>query len=212
VSRDALHRAARLAACAACALLGLGGDPGAAFAHGTGAYAQAKTPPSPPGDGAKAEELLGTIEAQVKGTEREPIVREALAQARRALERAHGARTSGDEAHAALLAALALDWARAANAQLTAANVERSADAAAKEAEQVATKVERARALLAESQAQRGVVVAELARLEAEAQARKDAAAATEAARLRGAKGEPAKPAPGAKPVPAEPKGGSKKP
>lgn len=181
--------------------------PASALAHGGGAYAQATTPPAPPGDGAKAEELLAKVDAEVKGTERAAIVREAVGKARHALERAHGARTSGDEPHAAMLSALALDWARVATALLTASNAERSAEAAAKESQEAGTKVERARALLAESQAQRGVVAAELLRIEAEAKAKRDAAAEAEAARLGAKKGEPAKPKdsgarPKAKPAP----------
>lgn len=154
---------------------------------------QATTPPAPPGDGAKAEELLAKVDAEVKGTERASIVQEAVGKARRALERAHGARTSGDEPHAAMLSALALDWARVASTLLTASNAERSAESAAKESQEVGTKVERARALLAESQAQRGVVAAELARLEAEAKAKRDAASEAEAVRLGAKKGAPGK-------------------
>ena len=169
------------AALAVGAALGAALSPASALAHGGGAYVQAPTPPAPPGDGAKAEELLAKVDAEVKGTERASIVQEAVGKARRALERAHGARTSGDEPHAAMLSALALDWARVATTLLTASNAERSAESAAKESQEVGTKVERARALLAESQAQRGVVAAELVRLEAEA------------VRLGAKKGEPGK-------------------
>src|SRR5438132_568103 len=70
------------------------------------------TPPAPPGDGATAEQILKkleTLDAKANATIAEPVK-----QAKKALERAHGARTGGDTSHARLLDALALEWAQTA--------------------------------------------------------------------------------------------------
>ncbi len=144
----------------------------------------ATTPPAPPGDGAQAETALAAMEAQVKGKPDEAVVREPVANARRALERAHGARVSGDTVHAPMLDALALEWTKVAETLLAAAAAERAASEAAALERAVATKLDRARVLLSETQARRGLVAAELEKTEADAKAAKEAAAATEAARL----------------------------
>jgi hypothetical protein len=142
----------------------------------------------PAGDAAAAARLADELEAAGKGQPLAQALAEALAASRKALERARGARAAGDEPHAKLLDALALEWAQAAAAQRRAFAAEQAAARAAKEAREVSVQLGRARALLAETQAQRGLAEAELARVEAEAREARDAAAAAEAKRTaRGA-------------------------
>lgn len=146
----------------------------------------APTPPAPPGDGATAEQILKkleTLDPKVAAVLAEPVK-----QARRALERAHGARTAGDTAHARLLDALALEWARTAEMLASAAKSEEAAASAQKQAQAAATQLERGRTLLEETQARKGRAEAELARVEAEAKQAADEAKAAEEARLAGGK------------------------
>ncbi|WP_437533042.1 hypothetical protein WME79_05850 [Sorangium sp. So ce726] len=191
-----------------------------ALAHGGGEKPLATVPAPPPGDGAKAAQILLEIEGRVApppaavpgekaadgekaavGAPRvEPIaarasapiaakvVAEPMAQAKRALQRAHGARAAGDAAHARQLDAVALEWAETARTLLRAAAAEAAAVDAAKRAREVETKLERARALLEETQARRGRAAAELDRLEAEAREATRAAADVEAQRIEAGK------------------------
>jgi hypothetical protein len=164
----------------------------------------APTPPSPPGDGATAEKLLAEVEAKAKELDQPKpanaapsakdalpsvpatdgraakIVAEPVKKAREALERARGARSSGDAKHAADLDGLALEWAEMARDLLRAAGAEDAASAAQKKAQALETQVERARTLLEETQARRGRAAAELERVETESRDAAKAAAAAE--------------------------------
>jgi hypothetical protein len=194
------------------AALALSLIPAVARAHGGGAAMPAETPPEPPGDGATAEGILRDLEAKAaKDAETAKVVAEPVKSARRALERAHGARAAGDPVHALVLDGLALEWAEAARALDKAAAAEQVATATSKHAHEVQTKAERARALLEETQARRGRTAAELERVEAEARESANGAADTEAQRLEPAKRKAARQAPPAPPkkAPAA-KGGAK--
>jgi hypothetical protein len=164
-------------------------DPAAALAHGGGGAMPAEVPPAPPGEGATAQALLREIEAKAAADpETARVVAEPVQNAKRALERAHGALTSGDEAHARMLHVLALEWAEAARDFDRAAAAERAAAGASKRAYEVQTKAERARALLEETQARRGRTAAELARVRAESREAAQSAADAETQRIEATK------------------------
>jgi hypothetical protein len=153
-------------------------------AHGEGT-APATTPPAPPGDGANAGRIIGEVEAKAAKDKLDKVVAEPLRHARKALERANGARTAGDTAHARMLDGLALEWAETARDLLRAAAAEKEALATAKKAREIGVQVERARALLEETQARRGRAAADLERAEAEAKEATKKAAAVEAERVQ---------------------------
>lgn len=158
---------------------------GPARAHsGGGSGPPVEVPPPPPGDGATAFALLREVDAKAKDPRTLKLVADPVRQAKKALERAHGARASGDGAHAKMLDGLALEWAETARDLLRAAAAERAATQSAAAAKEAAGKAERARALLEETQARRGRAEAELQRLEAEARTSSDAAAKAEEARI----------------------------
>jgi hypothetical protein len=96
-------------------------------------------------------------------------VRIPVEEARRALERAAGARRSGDIRHAELLEGLAREWAETARDVVRAAAVEADAGALELAAADAGLRAERARALLEESIARRGRAEAELEKLTADA-------------------------------------------
>jgi hypothetical protein len=121
-------------------------------------------------------------------------------EARRALERARGARAAGDVRHAELLEGLAREWAETARDVLRAVEVEREASGLESTAADVATRAQRARALLEEDLARRGRAEAELARVSATGT---PFATSASSASGRGA---------GRPPVPARPSGGSRSP
>lgn len=161
-----------------------------ADAHGGESPAPLVTPPSPPGsDGAKAEAILKEIDARAAKSERAAkLVKEPVEKAKKALERAHGARAAGDPGHAAVLDALALEWTETARDLDRAAASEEVAAASAAKARETAAKVERARTLLEETQARRARAAAELERVEAEARERAKNAADTERDRVDASK------------------------
>jgi hypothetical protein len=207
-------RLRRLTAWAALFVMTASLPSGEASAHGSGERALATLPPAPPGDGAKAEQILreiaertqpqhpsgdpsaGPAGAEGQAVPRAPgaaaeagsatakVVAEPVAQAKRALARAHGARAAGDAAHARMLDALALEWAETARELLRAAAAETTAAEAARRAREVATQLERARALLEETQARRGRAAAELERLETLSREAAQAAATAEQERI----------------------------
>lgn len=186
----------------------------AAGAHGGGAAMPAEVPAAPPGsDGAAAEKVIHELEAKGAGNaEAARVVAEPLKNAKRALERAHGARTSGDQAHARMLDGLALEWAETARELDRAAAAEQVALAIGKRAHDVSTKADRARALLEETQARRGRAAAELEKVQADARDAQKGAADAEAHRLDAAKKKAgAKPAPPKAPPPAPPRAPAKK-
>ncbi len=163
----------------------------------------ASRPPAPPGDGAATEKLLQEIEARAArdaGTAK--VVAAAVERAKTSLERAHGARVSGDGVHARRLDGLALEWAETARDLERAAAAEQSSLVAAKSAADATTQADRARSLLEETQARRLRAEAELEKAEAEAKEVAKAAANVEQDRIEAA-GKGGKAAP--------PKGGTKK-
>jgi hypothetical protein len=163
--------------------------PASALAHGGGAPTPAETPPAPPGDGATAQGIVRDLEAKAaKDKDTAKVIAEPLKSAKRALERAHGARAAGDAAHAKMLDGLALEWAEAAKVLERAAAAERVAMEVAKRALAAQTKAERARALLEETQARRGRAAAELVKAEADAKDAKGRASDAEATRIEAAK------------------------
>ncbi len=97
------------------------------------------------------------------------LVRVPVEEARRALERAAGARNARDIHHAELLEGLAREWAETARDVLRAAAVEADAGALELAAADAGVRAERARALLEESIARRGRAEAELEKLTADA-------------------------------------------
>jgi hypothetical protein len=176
-----------------------------------GELVNASRPPAPPGDGATTEKLLQEIEARAArdaGTAR--VVAAAVESAKKSLERAHGARVSGDGVHARMLDGLALEWAETARDLERAAAAEQSSLVAAKGAADATTQADRARSLLEETQARRLRAAAELEKAEAEAKEVAKAAAKAEQDRIEAAKkgGKAAPPSGGAKkpPAAAEPK------
>lgn len=154
------------------------------------------TPPAPPGDGRAAELIVREVLAATATDEATKKVIEApVRDARAALERAHGARTSGDAIHARMLDGLALEHAETARDLVRAARAEASSLATATRAGELATKVERTRVLLGELQARRGQAAAELERALADAKVAATAAALAEEQRLHSAGRGRAKPA-----------------
>ena len=154
----------------AAGLLVSAGDAGAQAGGTSPAPAMTSpTPSAPPGDGANAGRIIGEVEAKAAKDKLDKVVAEPLRHARKALERANGARTAGDTAHARMLDGLALEWAETARDLLRAAAAEKEALATAKKAREIGVQVERARALLEETQARRGRAAADLERAEAEA-------------------------------------------
>lgn len=155
-----------------------------ARAHGAPSTLEgAPTPAAPPGDGATAQALVAEVEAKSKGGGA-AVVADSLKKARNALERARGARQSGDVPHARMLEGLALECAETARDLERAAVAESGATSEAQKARDLATQVERARTLLEETQAKRGRAAAELERVEADAKSSAQAAAEAELHRL----------------------------
>lgn len=163
---------------------------GPALGHGA-LMEPAPTPPAPPGDGRKAEQVAGAVEKDVgaRGERAEwarGVVRDALDRVKKVLDRARGAEVSGDAAHGRMLSALALEWAEIARDLLRAADAERGARDLESKLKEERAQTDRARALLAETQARLERVRGELARAEEEAKEAKAKAAAAEEERLKG--------------------------
>jgi hypothetical protein len=156
-----------------------------AGAHEGGGLIPVPRPPAPPGDGAKAEQLIKQIEARTAGDPKAAaVVAAPIATAKKSIERAHGALAASDPPHARMLWGLALSWAETARDLERASAAEQVAATTAKSANDAATKVERARALLEETQARRERAAAELAKLEGEAKEAARLAAEAEQQRL----------------------------
>jgi hypothetical protein len=125
-------------------------------------------------DRTAAEQILATLPtapasaAPGASSDVAPVLAPAEA-ARRALERATGARNAKDVRHAEMLEGLAREWAETARDVLRAASVEADAGALELAAADAGLRAERARALLEESIARRGRAEAELEKLTADA-------------------------------------------
>jgi hypothetical protein len=176
----------RLVLCAT--FLAFGGAlfvPATARAHGAGDSVPITLPPFPPGDGQKAQAAVADLEAKgQKDPELAKVLAGPLAKAKTALQRAYGARTSGDELHARQLEGLALEWTATAETLVRASAAERAAQASAKQADDATNQLERLRALLAETQARKERALAELERLKQEAKDLLKGAAQAETQRL----------------------------
>jgi hypothetical protein len=146
-------------------------------------------PPAPPGDGAKAEQILKDLAPRADHDPRvAAVVRAPRDAAKLSLERAHGALTAGDKAHASMLFGLALEWAETARDLERAAEAEQVSASAAKSASAATTQADRARALLGETQARRARAAAELDKAEGEAKDAGHRAAEAEQQRLAASK------------------------
>jgi len=137
-------------------------------------------------DLAQAEGLLAELAASPKAA----AVAHETRKAREALERARGARASGDSKHAEQLEGLARAWASAARDVVAATLAEEQAQAAQQQLVKARAQAERERALLEENLSRRGRAEAELKRAEAEAAARPPTPAPKEKGKGKGKPGK----------------------
>jgi hypothetical protein len=121
----------------------------------------------PVSDRAVAEQILATMPAS-SDSAMQGVSRAPLDEAKRALDRAAGARASGDAHHAELLEGLAREWAETARDLQRAVSVEGDAGALSVAAAEAGVAAERARALLEEAISRRGRAEAELGTLTAD--------------------------------------------
>jgi hypothetical protein len=119
-----------------------------------------------PSDRAMTEQILA---AAPSSSAQAALVRAPLEEAKKALERARGARQSGDIRHAELLEGLAREWAETARDLVRAATIEADAGALESAAAQAELRAERARALLEEAISRRGRAETELEKLSVDA-------------------------------------------
>jgi hypothetical protein len=117
-------------------------------------------------DKAVAEQILAAAGSSSADA---ALLRAPLDEAKKALQRAEGARKSGDTPHAELLEGLAREWAETARDLARAAAIEADAGALESSASQAGLRAERARALLEEAISRRGRAEAELEKLSADA-------------------------------------------
>lgn len=120
----------------------------------------------PLSDRALAERILTGVASSSADA---ALLRSPVDEAKKALERALGARRSGDAPHAELLEGLAREWAETARDLARAAAIEADAGALETAASQAGLRAERARALLEEAISRRGRAEAELEKLSADA-------------------------------------------
>jgi hypothetical protein len=123
----------------------------------------------PASDKVVTEQILATIQTAAGSSSAVSVTRAPVEEAKRALERASGARRSGDVHHAELLEGLAREWAETALDLARAASVEADAGALEQSASEAGVQAERARSLLEEAVARRGRDEAELEKLSADA-------------------------------------------
>jgi colicin import membrane protein len=122
----------------------------------------------PASDKVVTEQILATINTAAGSSSAAAVTRAPVEEAKRALERASGARRSGDVHHAELLEGLAREWAETARDLVRAASVEADAGTLELAAAEAGVQAERARSLLEEAVARRGRGEAELERLSAD--------------------------------------------
>jgi len=122
----------------------------------------------PVSDKAVAEQILASM-AATSDSSMQAVTRAPVDEAKRALERADGARRAGDVHHAELLEGLGREWAETARDLVRAVSVEADAGALEMAAAEAGVGAERARALLEEAIARRGRAEAELEKLSADA-------------------------------------------
>jgi hypothetical protein len=122
------------------------------------------------GDRAAAEAILtelGAPSASASASASAGLYARPLGEAKQALERARGARESGDVARAELLEGLAREWAETASDTVRAARAEGEAALVEEKSAQAVVQAERARTLLEESIAHRGEARARLDQMHA---------------------------------------------
>jgi hypothetical protein len=122
----------------------------------------------PVSDKAVAEQILASL-ATPTDSSMPPVLKTPIDEAKHALERAAGARRSGDTHHAEILEGLGREWAETARDLARAVSVEADAGALETAAAEAGVGAERARALLEEAIARRGRAEAELEKLSADA-------------------------------------------
>ncbi len=120
------------------------------------------------GDGATAQQILVEVAASPQAA----VAATEVQSAQKSLERAQGARDSGDLKHAEMLEGLARTWAESARDLLRAARTEQEARELQEKSATARAQTERDRALLEETLASRGRARAELEKATAEAAAR----------------------------------------
>ncbi|MCU0656759.1 MAG: hypothetical protein MUF64_16355 [Polyangiaceae bacterium] len=119
-------------------------------------------------EGARTEQIL----AELASSPRVAVVAGELGKSSEALERARGARASGDGRHGQLLEKLALLWAETAREVLAAVEAEEKAQLAQKKVAEDREQIERERALLEENIARRSRAQIELKKAKEEAASR----------------------------------------
>jgi hypothetical protein len=122
----------------------------------------------PISDKAVAEQILASLAAP-SDSSMQPVLKTPIDEAKHALERAAGARRSGDTHHAEILEGLGREWAETARDLSRAVSVEADAGALETAATEAGVSAERARALLEEAIARRGRAEAELEKLSSDA-------------------------------------------
>lgn len=157
------------------------------------------------GDRAEAERLVAELAAQTDAAE---IAKNELSNARRALERAKGARDAKDALHGEQLERLARVWAETARDTVRASHTETEASALQTQSMEGKAKLERDRVLLEETISRRGRAEVELKRVERESADRQREVLDREGKKKKpGAKAKAdAKPAPAPKAGPTAPK------
>jgi hypothetical protein len=149
----------------------------------------------------RAEATLKVLSAL---PQQQSVVLPWMARAKKALERADGARRGGDAAHGSQLEALALELAETASDLVRTNTAETEAAAAEQKALDLETRVVRARALVEQAAARRGRASERLRAVEAEKG--KPPSAAAKAKRV------PAATSPATAPAPAKPPVSGSKP
>jgi hypothetical protein len=120
------------------------------------------------GDRAEAEAILQTVEQSPDAAS----AAQPIAAAKKALERARGARDAGDAKHAEMLEGLARTWAETARGVAAAAHSEAESVAVQQSVEGTRAQINRERTLVEETLSRRGRAEVELRRTEEEAAAR----------------------------------------
>jgi hypothetical protein len=163
---------------------------GTALAHG--ASGESQLPDDAPAvtpEGAKAKKEIQALEGREAGLKR--VIGSALAAAKKALGRAHGASLAGDTDGARILSRVSLSWAKAAGAIARATETEKRADDGQAKVKDLRDKVERAKALRTETESRKRQLTTEIAR--AELTAKQASGASIDAEKKRIEKTEPKK-------------------
>jgi hypothetical protein len=117
-------------------------------------------------DRSRTESLLTKVEAQPNA---KSVAKSELSRARATLERARGARAAGDHTHGAMLEALALEWAQAAEELVRTIEIERKAADVERKLAEAEAKTLRSRTLIEQTVARRGRAQEKLREVEQQA-------------------------------------------